>query len=79
MSRCSVIFLGDRVAFFSVLPQKLKEALVAASLNASDLEVVPSIREERLDVGLELREGLSVLLCALSTDEGAESDVAVAA
>ena len=75
----SLIFFRNRIAFLSIVTQKLKEALVSTELDASDLEVVPGVGEKRLDVGLELRKGLRMLLGTLTADESAEGDVDVAA
>ena len=74
-----VIFFRNSIAFLSIFTQKLKEALVATVLDASDLEVVPSVGEERFDVRLELGVGLRMLLGTLAANESAKGDVAVAA
>ena len=76
---CGVIFFRNSIAFLSIFTQKLKEALVATVLDTCDLEVVPGVGEERLDVGLELRVGLRMLLGTFTANESAKGDVAVAA
>ena len=64
---------------FVVFCQEFIEALIASDLDHCDLESVPSVLKERLDVALELGEGVLVLLCALSTDERSKGDVAMRA
>ena len=78
MSGGRVIFLRNRLALFAVVAKEFKEALVTTSLDAGNLEIVPRILEQRLDVRLELREGLTVNSSALRTDEGAKRNVAMA-
>ena len=73
-----VVFLVDWVAFLSIVAQELKEALIASHLDASDLERVPSLVEQGLDVALELREVALVHRHALTAEESAKSYVAVA-
>ena len=48
-------------------------------MDTSNLEVVPRVFEERLDVALEGRENLLVLFRAMSTNERAKGHIAVAA
>ena len=48
-------------------------------MDTGNLEVVPGIFEERLDVALEGRESLLVLFRALGTNERAKGHIAVAA
>ena len=75
----AVVLFGDRIALFAVLPQELEEALVAADLDAGDLEGVPRLVEKRLDVAHEHGEGSFVHTNAIPTKERAKSDVAMAA
>lgn len=79
MRRAGVVLFGDRIALFSIVAHELEEALVAASLHAVDLEVVPGVVEERLHVALEGREALLVRLCAARADKGSEGHDAVRA
>ena len=79
MGRCARVLFADWVSFFAVLAKEVIEALVATDLDHGDLERVPGVLKESLDIALEIREGVLVGLGALSTDERAEGHVAVRA
>ena len=75
----SCILLRHWISFFSVFSEKDEEFLISSDLYHLQLEVVPCLREKRLYVALEHCVFFLVFSYTLSTDEGAECDIAVSA
>lgn len=74
-----IVLLVDRVTLLAIFSQELKEALIAAKLDAGDLEIVPSFVEKRFDVAQVHRVRFFVCPHAIAAQKGAKSHVAVAA
>ena len=73
------ILVRDIISFFLVICKEVKELLVSADLNDSDLKIIPRLGENLLDIALMKAKCLLMNVSTIWTQERAKRNVAMRA